>query len=74
MSFIGVLLLAMFLWFMYNFLVKFVLPIYRTTRKLRQQFKNMSENTPSGNQQAPQPPKEKPAAKVGEYIEFEEVK
>ncbi|WP_346236082.1 hypothetical protein ABDK00_017265 [Niabella insulamsoli] len=76
MSAIGFILLLIFGWFFYNLLVKVVLPVYRTTRQIRRQFRDMSNQREShssaDNQTAP--PKENATEKVGEYIDFEEVK
>lgn len=72
MSIIGILLLSIIAWFFYNLFVKVVLPVYRTTNRLKQQFKTMAE------QRQPSSPhsntKEKPSKKAGEYIDFEEIK
>ena len=73
MSFIGFLLLAICVWFFYNLFVKLIWPVYKTTRHLRQQFKNMAGQSKSA-QPEQKPASETPAPKVGEYIEFEEVK
>lgn len=75
MSVIGFILLGIFLWFFYNLLVKVVLPVYKTTRRVRQQFNNMAEQRKAQHSSSipkndPRPPKQK----EGEYIEFEEVK
>jgi len=74
MSFIGFILLSIFLWFFYNLFVKVILPVYKTTSHLKRQFKNMAgQREPQGNTTAA--PQNKPAKeKVGEYIDFEEVK
>lgn len=74
MSAFGFLLLAMFLWFTYNVVVKFVLPIYRTTKQIKKQFRNMAEQRQQHAPQADEPTIAKPQTKAGEYIEFEEVK
>lgn len=73
-------LLAIFIWIMYNFVTKFVLPIYFTSKRVKEQFRNIREQQEAynqqhqQNQQQQQPPQpEKKSGKVGEYIEFEEV-
>jgi hypothetical protein len=74
--------LAIVLYLLYRFIFGFLLPVVRTTRHVRQQFRNMQEGAnadPGGSrgpasQQQPrqgQKPKQPP---VGEYIDFEEVK
>lgn len=77
-----ILFLAIVLYLLYRFIFNFLLPVVRTTRQVRQQFRNMQEgaNGNSGaaygptSQQQPrqeQKPKQPP---VGDYIDFEEVK
>lgn len=77
---ISVLLYTLLFYFLYNFIVKFALPVYRTTREVKRQFSNMKQqgqqNT-AGSASATPPPSataktSKPPA--GEYIDFEEVK
>jgi hypothetical protein len=78
---------AIVFYVLYRFIFNFVVPIARTTRQVRQQFRNMQEQqTGQGYQGGPQanadantqPTGEggrKPNTdKVGEYIDFEEVK
>ncbi len=71
---------------LYRFIAGFLVPIYQTTRKMRQQFHDMNNRPPAGgsgpgpaNNQGGQT--KNPAgesnpgtSKVGEYIDFEEVK
>ncbi len=59
---------------LYRFVFGLVLPVYRTTRQVKQQFREMNsrmqEQVNKKNEPAPEPtPK-----KVGDYIDFEEVK
>jgi len=63
---------------LYNIVFKFVLPVYRTTRQVKQSFRNMREQMEHRTQpgaaeplSAKKPQQKKPAA---EYIDFEEVK
>ena len=73
MSFIGILLLSIFVWVAYNFITKLVLPVYFTTKRVKEQFRNMQQQQEAAQQQQA-PPQDAPKEKVGEYIEFEEVK
>lgn len=70
-----ILFLALLGWILYNFAVKFVIPIYKTSQQLKKQFQNIKE-TQGGPQQSPEntfsPPEKQ--EQVGEYIDFEEVK
>ena len=70
---------------LYRFVFNFFLPIVRTTRQVRQQFRNVQENmrNQQGGQQrgqGPYDPHEAPkkpspgANSIGEYIDFEEIK
>ena len=73
---------------LYRFIGGFLIPLFRTTSQMRQQFRNM--NQPPGGQAGNQPnspngsdakgttkktdtPKSG-SSKVGEYIDFEEIK
>ncbi len=72
-------LLALFILIMYNFVTRFVLPIYMTSKRVKEQFRNIREQQEAyqkqyQQQQPPQQETPKEKEKVGEYIEFEEVK
>lgn len=71
---LGYILLAIFIWVMYNLVTRLILPVYFTTKRVKEQFRNMHEQQdPLHNQQQTAPP-EPPKEKAGEYIEFEEIK
>lgn len=63
-------------WFLYNLITKFILPVYVTTKRMQDQFRNIREQ--QEGYQKKQPPQQEqqkqPERKVGEYIDFEEVK
>jgi hypothetical protein len=64
---------------LYRFIFSFLIPVIRTTRKVRKGFKNMQEhmnNHMNGNNgSAPSPNiKETRTPKKGDYIDFEEIK
>jgi hypothetical protein len=71
---------AIVFYVLYRFIFNFVVPIARTTRQVRQQFRNMQEgagqsyNEESRRNEAPTPERKPNTDKVGEYIDFEEVK
>jgi len=65
--------LAIVLYLLYRFIFGFLVPVVRTTRHVRQQFRNMQESAGASQQQPRQEPKPKQPP-VGEYIDFEEVK
>jgi hypothetical protein len=64
---------------LYRFIGGFLVPLFRTSRQMRQQFQNM--NRPAngeGNASNPADPKKPESTKsntpkVGEYIDFEEI-
>jgi hypothetical protein len=74
--------LAIVFYLLYRFVFNFIVPVARTTRHVRQQFRNMQDAQESmrqhqaGGQQArptePQRPAQKPRS--DEYIDFEEIK
>ncbi len=74
------LLVGFLLYLVYNFIFKLVMPIYKTTKQVRQQFGDMQQqmqNKFGGNQQPQQPikPTAQPTPKIDkDYIEYEEVK
>jgi len=65
---------------LYRFIFNFVVPIARTTRQVRQQFKHMQSGTEQRfyndeNRRTEAPQERRPNTdKVGEYIDFEELK
>ena len=69
--------LAIVLYLLYRFVFNFLIPVARTTRQVRQQFRNMQQGGNATEEQQARPKKEeRPAAKptMGEYIDFEEIK
>lgn len=75
------------MYLLYKFVFNFFLPIFRTTKQVRQQFRNMQENAQNHNdpfqrsytqpQSGPTPKKPEPSSPkntMGEYIDFEEIK
>jgi Domain of unknown function (DUF4834) len=86
----NVFVLAILIYLLYRFIAGFLIPIIRTTNHVRQQFNSMNNQPgqdgqstnaqgPSYNAQRPTPNAQRSnpsseAPKVGEYIDFEEVK
>ena len=64
----------------YRLVFHFIIPLYKTTRQVKKSFRNMQDqmrqHTDSYGQQQPQNNQQKKpgASKVGDYIDFEEVK
>ena len=73
---------AFLVYLLYRLVFNFIIPIYRTTRQVKKSFRSMQEqmrqnSDPFGQQQAQgnQSQNKKPGtSKVGDYIDFEEVK
>ncbi len=71
---------AIVFYVLYRFIFNFVVPIARTTRQVRQQFRNMQTGAEQGfygqeNRNNEGPQERRPNTdKVGEYIDFEDVK
>ena len=82
----NVLFELLLVYLIYRFVAGFLVPLYRTSRRMHQQFQDMNNRTAAGDGTDPraaqpsQPPQDQPGhtktgeAKVGEYIDFEEVK
>ena len=78
---IRVILLTLLIWFLYNFIFKFVVPVYRTTRDMKDKFREMQSHMqdPTGQQQdysnTPSSASKTSAKATREdYIDFEEIK
>lgn len=76
-----ILLYAFLLYIAYRFIFGFIIPVYRTTRQVKKQFREMHERMNEHmrqqeeqfNQASNQQP-QKPQNKKGDYIEFEDIK
>lgn len=69
--------LAIVFYLLYRFVFHFIVPVARTTRHVRQQFRNMQETQEDRRQPHSQPTRPQRQDKnppVGEYIDFEEIK
>ena len=77
-----VLLYGLLIWFLYNLIFRFIIPVYKTTRQMKQKFREMqSQMQDQMNQQQdlnahPQQSAEKSTSKTkkADYIDFEEIK
>jgi hypothetical protein len=81
----NVFVLAILIYLLYRFIAGFLIPVIRTTSHVRQQFNQHAERTTQNaerrtqNAEGPTQNTQRPdtnsgAPKVGEYIDFEEVK
>jgi hypothetical protein len=73
------LLYAFLLYLLYRLVFHFIIPVYKTTRQVKKQFRDMHGRMEDYmNQQAQQQPstpkQETGKGKAGDYIDFEEVK
>lgn len=75
--------LAIVFYLLYRFVFNFLIPVARTTRQVREQFRTMQEmqegmGQPQAQQSRPQQPQqdERPGMRPvdGDYIDFEEIK
>ena len=75
------LLYGLLIWFVYNLVFRFIIPVYKTTRQMKQKFREMQTNMQDQmNQQQdfsaqnPSPEKSSSTKSKEDYIDFEEVK
>ena len=78
---IRVIFLTLLIWFLYNFIFKFVVPVYRTTREMKDKFREMNSRMqdPAGQQQdysktSSSHTEASPKVSKEDYIDFEEIK
>jgi hypothetical protein len=75
-----VLLYIFLIYLVYQFVFKFLIPLYNTTQQLRKGFHEMNNRMNANGEphdSSPQQPRQNnstPSEKVGEYIDFEEIK
>jgi hypothetical protein len=74
-----VLLYVLLIYIGYKFIFNFIIPVYKTTQKLKKGFRDIHGQMQDQmkQQQAPRQAtsqKPEPKAKAGEYIDFEDVK
>jgi uncharacterized protein YneF (UPF0154 family) len=77
MSIFRVLLYIFLIYLAYRILFGFIIPLYRATRQVKNQFREMNERMndymkEQHSHSKQEPPK--PGKKEGDYIEFEEIK
>ena len=75
-----VLLYALLAWFLYKLIFRVIIPVYRTTKQVKRQFREMKEKMEAhqAKQHGYTPHEEvkrpAPKAAVGDYLDFEELK
>jgi hypothetical protein len=79
----NILVELLLVYLLYRFIAGFIIPLFRASRQMRQQFQDMNRqaNGQTGNhttngtgQTKPPGTPESGSSKLGEYIDFEEVK
>ena len=71
---------AFLIYLAYRLVFHFIIPIYKTTKQVKKQFREMHDrmedhlNQQEANQQTMPPKQEDKKAQAGDYIDFEEVK
>ena len=75
------LLYAFLIYLAYRLIFHFIIPIYKTTKQVKKQFREMHDRMEDhisqhqqGNQSASVPEPEVKKQQAGDYIDFEEVK
>ena len=80
MGILGFLFFAFLLYLGFKLVFDLIIPIYKTTRKLKKGFREMqqkmNQHSDQHHQQNAPPPqvKETETSKAGDYIDFEEIK
>jgi hypothetical protein len=76
-----VLLYGLLAWFLYNFVFRFIIPVYKTTRQMKQKFREMQTQMQDQAKQqegftakTPSPEKATSKKPQEDYIDFEEIK
>jgi len=75
-----ILLYALLIWFLYNLVFRFIIPVYRTTRQMKQKFREMhdqmkeEQQRQQGFNKPTAEPKSSSAPRSEDYIDFEEIK
>jgi hypothetical protein len=71
-------LYALLVWFLYKLIFHFIIPVYRTTKQVKEKFsqmhQNMQEQMNPRQETSTQPNSSKKPRSTGDYIDFEEVK
>lgn len=70
----GPFLIILGLYLLYNFIVYFIIPVYKTSRRVQEQFRNMQQQHPNVTPDNKDPRSKSPKASSKDYIDFEEIK
>ena len=74
-----ILLYVFLIYLAYQFIFNFLVPVFKTTQRIRHSFREMNNNKDFGNQQKDSSSNQSASSSnskepVGEYIDFEEIK
>lgn len=77
-----VILYGLLIWFLYNLVFRFIIPVYKTTRQMKKKFREMQDrvqdqmNQQQNDYTTQTRPSQKPTEKSPkeDYIDFEEIK
>lgn len=72
----GTILIIFGIFVLYKFLVDFVIPIYKASKRVHAQFRNMQQGQEAANHSASSnhTKQGRPARNSADYIDFEEIK
>jgi hypothetical protein len=68
---------AFLLYMAYKLVANLIIPVYRTTKRVRKGFREMQERMQQNGETGETTPKQAPVqeqSRVGDYIDFEEIK
>jgi hypothetical protein len=77
-----ILLYALLIWFLYNLVFRFIIPIYRTSREVKKKFREMQsqmqDSVNANNSHTSEPPQQTQKtpnrASKKDYLDFEEIR
>ncbi|HMR91031.1 MAG TPA: hypothetical protein PKC69_01905 [Chitinophagaceae bacterium] len=75
-------LYALLIWFLYNLIFRFIIPVYKASRQMKQKFseiqqrmqEQMKQQEQAAESSRPSPAGKASSASAGDYIDFEEIK
>ncbi len=75
-----IILFALLAWFLYKLVFRVIIPVYKTTKQVKNQFSEMRakmeehQRQQEGYSNPPPPPKQAVKKRANDYIDFEEIK
>jgi hypothetical protein len=77
---LNIILYGLLIWFLYTLIFRLIIPVYRTTRQVKQKFREMRQtmqeqmNRQEGSVKPTEPQKSNSPKPGSDYIEFEDIK